>query len=86
MHRLKLLILGKSKKQHSFGNSYIPVTYKGNKRVWVTRKIFQDWFYIEFISAVKCKMKDLNLPAKAILLLNNVPGHPQNLCTEDKKL
>lgn len=85
-HKLKLLVLGKSKKPRSFGNSNIPVTYKGQKKAWVTKDIFQDWFYTEFIPAVKRKMKELNLSAKAVLLLDNAPGHPQNLCSEDKQI
>lgn len=31
-------------------------------------------------------MKQLNLPPKAILLLDNAPGHPDDLCTEDKQM
>lgn len=52
-------------------------------KAWV---IFQEWFDTEFVPAVKRKINELILPNKAILLLDNAPGHTQNLCTDDKQI
>lgn len=85
-HKLKLFVLGKSNKPRSFGNSNIPVVYKGQKRAWVTREIFTEWFHTCFVPAVRRKMKELNLPPKAVLILDNAPGHPEKLVSDDSQI
>lgn len=85
-HKLKLLVLGRSNKPRSFGSSHIPVVYKGQKRAWVTREIFTEWFHTSFVPAVRLKMRELGLPPRAILILDNAPGHPVELSSEDKQI
>jgi hypothetical protein len=43
----------------------------------VTGTIFQDWFCSEFVPVVKAYLLKNNLTLKCLLLLHNVPGHPQ---------
>ena len=40
-------------------------------------EIFTDWFYHYFIPDVKKHLTDHGLPAKALLLLDNAPAHPE---------
>ncbi|XP_063914808.1 jerky protein homolog-like [Zophobas morio] len=86
-HKLKLLVIGKAKNPRAFKNiNRLPVVYKAQRKGWVTRELFHEWFHEEFIPAVKNKMKELNLPQKALLCIDNAPGHPDadELSSEDK--
>lgn len=85
-HKLKLLVLGKSMKPRAFKNVHIPVSYKGQRRAWVTREIFIEWFHNEFVPSVRRKMKELSLSPEAILILDNAPGHPTQLFSDDNKI
>lgn len=85
-HKLRLLVVGKSAKPRAFGNSFIPVSYKGQKKGWITKDLFREWFHTEFVPAVRQKLKELNLPPKALLLLDNAPGHPVDLKSDDNQI
>lgn len=85
-HKLKLLVLSKSMKPRAFRNVEIPVSYKGQRRAWVTRDIFTEWFHNEFVPSVRHKMKEVNLNPEAILILDNAPGHPTQLSSDDNKI
>jgi hypothetical protein len=50
----------------------LPVYWKWNRRAWVTQEIFLDWY-------TNCFCQKNELPAKALVLLDNAPGHPANL-------
>ncbi|XP_018576379.1 tigger transposable element-derived protein 2-like [Anoplophora glabripennis] len=84
-HKLQLLVVGKAKKPRSFGSVKLPVHYQGQMRAWVTRDIFLEWFREHFVPEVKRHLKKLRLPQRALLLLDNAPGHPdaEDLTTED---
>ncbi|XP_023311330.1 tigger transposable element-derived protein 2-like [Anoplophora glabripennis] len=84
-HKLQLLVVGKAKKPRSFGSVKLPVHYQGQRRAWVTRDIFLEWFREHFVPEVKRHLKKLRLPQRALLLLDNAPGHPdaEDLTTED---
>lgn len=78
-HALKLLVVGKSKYPRAFKNvkvESLPVTYKSQSRAWVTKEIFHDWYTNSFVPQVKAELKKNKLPMKALLLLDNAPGHP----------
>jgi hypothetical protein len=76
-HKLKLLVIGKARKPRAFTKTgSLPVIYKGQPRAWVTQDIFKEWFFEEFVPAVRRKMSELKLPKKALLVLDNAPGHP----------
>lgn len=78
-HKLKLLVLGKSKNPRAFKNMpRLPVCYKNQKRAWVTREIFFEWFHENFVPEVRKFLKGKKLPIKALLVLDNAPGHGPN--------
>lgn len=78
-HKLKLLVVGKSKNPRSFKNfkkENMPVVYKNQNRAWVSREIFKEWYKENFVPPVKEFLKRNKIPIKALLLLDNAPGHP----------
>lgn len=78
-HMLKLLAVGKSKNPRAFKNinmDSLPVVYMNQSRAWVTQDVFNDWFFNHFVPEVKQHLKSKGLPIKALLLLDNAPGHP----------
>lgn len=85
-HKMRLFVLGKSQKPRAFGSEPLPVKYQGQKKAWVTREIFRDWFYMDFVPEVRKRMRQLNLETKTLLILDNAPGHPEDLCSDDKKI
>jgi hypothetical protein len=57
----------------------LPVIWKSNKKAWVTRDIFQDWF-VNYFEPFICKYCiQNNLSKKALLIMDNAPGHPIDL-------
>lgn len=50
------------------------------------KDLFKKWFDECFVPEVRKWLKDHNFPQKALLLLDNTPGHPsgEELTTEDK--
>lgn len=78
-HKLRLLVIGKSKKPRSFKGTRaenLPVDYFNQKKGWMDQKIFQEWFEKIFVSQVRKHLKTKNLPEKAVLLIDNAPSHP----------
>lgn len=83
-HRLKLLVLGKSKKPRSFGSMKLPVEYTSTRSAWMTSFTFKNWFTNSFVPDVKAFMRSQGLPEKALLLLDNAPCHQlDDVCTDD---
>lgn len=62
--------------------------YFSQKSAWMNRQIFLDWFHNEIVSSVRNHLQSINLPQRAILLLDNCPGHPaaEELVSDDKKI
>ncbi|XP_052749794.1 jerky protein homolog-like [Galleria mellonella] len=85
-HALKMVVIGKSNKPRAFKNIDLPVHYYGQKSAWMTKDLFKKWFDECFVPEVRKWLKDHNFPQKALLLLDNAPGHPseEELTTEDK--
>lgn len=81
-------VIGKSKNPRPFKNFVLSVKYFSQKSVWMNRQIFLDWFQNEFVSSVRNHLQSINLPQRAILLLDNCPGHPavEELVSDDKKI
>lgn len=78
-HKLKLVVIGKSKKPRSFKGTRaenLPVHYFNQKKAWMDQQIFKEWFHKKFIPQVKEHLKSRNLPQKAMLLIDNAPSHP----------
>ncbi|XP_023228702.1 jerky protein homolog-like [Centruroides sculpturatus] len=77
-HKLKLLVVGMSKKPRALKSVKIltlSVTYMYQNCAWVTKEVFLDWYKNNFVLQVKDELRK-KLPKKAHLLLDNVPGHP----------
>lgn len=66
------LVKGKNK-------DHLPVYWKSNKTVWVTRVNFGQWFKESFILEVKNFLTLKNLAFKVSLLLDNCKSHAEAL-------
>ena len=53
--------------------------WRSNKKAWMTKATFENWFKNHFCTEVKKYLRDNNLSNKALLILDNAPGHPTNL-------
>lgn len=76
MHKLDLLVIGKSRKPRAFKNVTLPVKYMNQGRAWMTCEVFKEWYRNFFVPSVKQFLRSHNLPLKALLILDNAPGHP----------
>ena len=77
---IKPLLLDKSLNPRAFKNQNkdnLPVFWRANKKAWVTSAIFCDWFRNCFVSEDEIYLKSKNLHYKALLFLDNTPGHPR---------
>ena len=63
--------------------SHFPVTCTSNRKAWAMQQIFSEWYSKHFCHSVLQFCNQNNLPRKALLSLDNAPGHPPNL--EDVK-
>lgn len=78
-HKIKLGIIGKAKKPRCFKGKEmhnLPVNYFHQKGAWMDRTIFQTWFHNCFVPQVRENLMLKGLPARAVLLLDNAPSHP----------
>ncbi|XP_071055090.1 jerky protein homolog-like [Onthophagus taurus] len=74
-HKLKLLVIGKSKKPRSFKGTTadnLPVDYFNQKKGWMNQQIFQEWFEKIFVPQVRKHLDLKNLPRKAVLLIDTL--------------
>ena len=62
-----------------FCKTTLPVIWWSNRKAWMTRDIFQTWFVHDFCPAVKTYCEKHNFEKKALLLMDNAPGHPVDL-------
>lgn len=79
-HKLPLFVIGKSVKPRAFKNlnmNCLPVYYRAQKSAWMDTSLFKEWFVAEFVPKVKQHLTSLNLPIKALLVLDNAPTHPE---------
>ena len=77
--KLKLLLIGKSKKPRAFQNvnvDNLPVKSTNQKSAWMDSSIVKSWFHGQFVPSVKRYCDENNLPHKALLILDNAPTHP----------
>ena len=76
-HRIALQVIGKSANPRCFSGKELPgnLVYHHSKKAWQTRALFSDWFYNTFVPSVKSYSKQLNISAKALLVLDNAPCH-----------
>ena len=69
-HKIKPLVIGKSKKPRCFGafDPSVYVTYTNNRKAWMTGAVFKDWLD-DFNRQMRLKKR------KALLLLDNASSH-----------
>ncbi|GFR15826.1 HTH CENPB-type domain-containing protein [Trichonephila clavata] len=53
--------------------------WRSNQRLWVTQDLFKEWLFKVCAPSIKDYLDTNDLPLKALLLLNNAPGHPKDL-------
>lgn len=76
-HKVKLLVIGKSKKPRCFKNVHtLPVSYTSQKSAWMTSIIFLDWFKNDFIPSVTKFREEKKKSGKVLLIIDNAPTHP----------
>ena len=95
-YRLKLVVVGKSKKPRAFVVLNIEldllVVYYHSKKVWFNFAIFSNWFSNDFMPAVRIYQEEaLKISpdkVRAILILDNAPAHPSKdtLSSKDEKI
>lgn len=51
-HKLKTLVIGKSKNPRCFKGFNNPLLYSSSKSAWMTRHIFKEWFHKDFVKEV----------------------------------
>ncbi|GBL77914.1 Jerky -like [Araneus ventricosus] len=76
-HRVKLTLVGKSKKPRCFKNinkTALLVHYMRQESSRMNSSLFSEWFHYCFVPEVKKILKKLKLK-KAILLMDNAPAH-----------
>ena len=80
-HKTNLLVIGKSRRPRALKHvRVLPATYKGQRNAWMTRDLFKEWFFAEFVPAVKDNLAKLGKPenTKCLLLIDNCPAHPND--------
>ncbi|XP_055527029.1 jerky protein homolog-like [Wyeomyia smithii] len=77
-HKLRMVVIGKSKNPRAFKNVKVPVTYFASRNAWMTQDIFKTWFHKDFVPAVRRFSAASGIPPRAILLLDNCSAHHMN--------
>uniref|UniRef100_A0A8C0H4T4 DDE-1 domain-containing protein n=1 Tax=Chelonoidis abingdonii TaxID=106734 RepID=A0A8C0H4T4_CHEAB len=90
-HKITPLLTGHFHNPRCFNHlsrAKLPVIYANSKNAWMTRHIFDDWLHNSFVPAVRKHLRSKKLEAKALLLLDNCPGHPptESLVSRDGKI
>ena len=78
-HRLKLALIGKSKKLGSLKNmKNLPVSYYANKSAWVNQPFFVNWYNKVFVPQARRHCESVGLPSDCIIILtlDNCSTHP----------
>lgn len=55
----------------NISKSSLPIFYAHHDKVWMAKKIFDEWFFADFVPKVEAYLKNINLEAKALLLIEN---------------
>jgi len=71
--------IGKSKTPRCFRSlkESLPVKYANQKSAWMNSKIFEEWFFNDFVPSAKSHNVKHGLPDCALLLLDNASVHPK---------
>lgn len=88
-HKLPLMCIGKSVKPRAIKHikpEALPVYYAHQKSAWMSRDLFQKWFFEQFVPSVERFLNKNGLPRKAILLVDNAPSHPNESVLRSKNI
>jgi hypothetical protein len=80
--KLKPLVVYRTMNPRAFkglNKQSLPVIWKSNKKAWMTRQLFEEWFTSYFCPTAEKYCKENNLDFKVLLILDNAPGHPPSL-------
>ncbi|XP_055590635.1 jerky protein homolog-like [Uranotaenia lowii] len=78
-YKLPLMLIRKSKRPRALKNvRELPVYYASSKNAWMTRQLFKDWFFNEFVPKVTAFLEGANLPVTARLVLDSTTFLPPN--------
>ena len=80
--KLKPLLLHRAENPRALKHAdkdSLPVIWRSNRKAWVTKKVFSEWFQGYFIPFIANYNAEHGLENKALLLLDNAPGHPTDL-------
>jgi len=66
-------------KKNNVMKSKLNVMWRANMKAWATRQFFTEWIHEEFAPSVKAYLEEINLPMKALLVMDNAPAHPPGL-------
>ncbi|XP_058816700.1 tigger transposable element-derived protein 1-like [Topomyia yanbarensis] len=75
---LKPLLIHKSAQPRALKNlnaDDFPVYWTSNRKAWMTKELFEQWFKQQFITEVKDYLEEKRLPFNVLLLIDNAPGH-----------
>ncbi|XP_037811958.1 jerky protein homolog-like, partial [Lucilia sericata] len=64
-HKIKLLVIGKSKNPRSFKSFICPVNYRNS--AWMTSSIFKEWFHNCFVPEVSKHVKNSSIGILTVL-------------------
>ncbi|XP_045499561.1 jerky protein homolog-like [Colias croceus] len=78
-HKLKPLVIGKVKNPKELENTDLPIHYYSHRSGWITRRLFEKWFFECFLPEVKEFLKEQDLPQTALLLLFPAACHPSTV-------
>ncbi|GFW90562.1 uncharacterized protein TNCV_566001 [Trichonephila clavipes] len=53
--------------------------WRSSQRAWITPDLFKEWLFKVCAPSIKDCLDTNDLPLKALLLLDNAPGHPKDL-------
>ena len=61
----------------------LPIFWQHNHKTWMTGTLFLKWMDQCFITEAKKYLEQTGLPFKILLLIDNAPGHPQEVARCD---
>ena len=74
--KLPLMMIGKSHRPRALKNlKDLPVYYRASKNAWMTKALFKEWFFNEFVPRVTSFLKSSGFSVEAILVLDNCSAH-----------
>ncbi|KAK2579997.1 hypothetical protein KPH14_010762 [Odynerus spinipes] len=74
--RLTLLLGENPRAMKGYSKNLLPVYWRANKKSWMTTSLFQNWVLTCAIPEIKAYCNKENLNFKALVLVDNAPGHP----------